>query len=54
MRGEYSKYDTYSFMKVVTKVMFAQMSSKAGIKKFGEKAVEDMVKYYIQIEKGGM
>ena len=31
-------------MKVATNLIFAQMSAKAGIKKFGEKSVADMVK----------
>ena len=35
MRGEYSKYDTYSFMKVATNVMFMQMSENSGENKFG-------------------
>ena len=39
-------------MKVATEVMFNQMSSKAGIKKFVERAVEAMVKYCKQIYKG--
>ena len=31
-------------MKILTNVMFTQMSAKAGIKSFGEKAVAYMVK----------
>ena len=41
-------------MKVSTGVMFTNISSKAGIKKFVEKAVAVMVKYYNQIYKGPM
>ena len=33
-------------MNVATDFMFTQMSAKAGIKKFGQKAVADMVKQY--------
>ena len=51
MRGEYSKYDTYSFMKVATNVMFMQMSENSGENKFGQKAVVVMVKEYRQIYK---
>ena len=50
MREQKSKDDTDSLMKVATDVMFTQMSEKAGINKFGEKAVVAMVKEYIQIE----
>ena len=38
-------------MKVATDVMFTQISAKAGIKKFREKAVAAMVKEYRQIYK---
>ena len=38
-------------MKVSTGVMFTNISSKAGIKKFVEKAVKTMVKEYRQIGK---
>ena len=41
-------------MKLVTEVMFTQMSAKAGIKKFGDNAVVAIVKEYIQIDKGPM
>ena len=41
MREKESKNDTDSLMKVGTGVMFTKMSSKEGIKKFGEKAVAD-------------
>ena len=44
MREQESKYETDSFMKVATNVMFTYMSEKAGIKKFGEKAMAAMVK----------
>ena len=39
MRGQESKYETDSFMRVATDVMFTQISAKEGIQKFGEKAV---------------
>ena len=39
MREQDSKDNTESFMKVATIFMFTKMSAKAGIKKFGEKAV---------------
>ena len=35
MRDQYSKDDTYSFMKVATNVMCTQMYSKSRINKFG-------------------
>ena len=54
MRGEQSKDNTDSFMKVAIDVMFMQMSAKAGINKFGDKAAVAMVKYYRQIYKGTM
>ena len=54
MREQESKYETDSFMKVATNVMFTQMSEKAGIKKFGEKAMAAMVKQYRQTDKGTM
>ena len=41
-------------MKVATDFMFIQMSAKEGIKTFGEKAVEDMVKEHRQIEEDPM
>ena len=41
-------------MKVATNVMFTQMSANDVIKKFGEKAVEAMVKEYRKIDKGPM
>ena len=41
-------------MKVATDVMFTQISAKAGIKKFREKAVAAMVKEYRHIDKGPM
>ena len=31
---------------IETTIMFTQISAKVGIKKFGEKAMEDMVKEY--------
>ena len=34
--------------------MFTQMSGKDGIKKFGDEEVTDMVREYIQIDKGTM
>ena len=43
MREQDSKYEIYSFMKVATNAMFTQISAKAGINKFGCKAVEAMV-----------
>ena len=47
MRDKESKDETVSFIKVATNAMLTQMFTKAGIKKFGEKAVAAMVKYYI-------
>ena len=44
MREQESKYETDSFMKLETDVMFTQMSAKSGINKFVEKAVVAMVK----------
>ena len=44
MREHESEYKTYSFMKVETDIMFTQMSTKAGILKFGEKEVEAIIK----------
>ena len=41
-------------MKVATNAMFIKMSAKSGIKKFGEKAVADILREYIQIYKGTM
>ena len=52
MREQDSKYETESFMKLANNIMLTKMSTKAGIEKFGEKAVVSMVKYYIQIDKG--
>ena len=37
MKNQYPKDETDSLMKVATKVMFTQMSEKAGIENFGEK-----------------
>ena len=54
MREKESKYETDSFMKVATDVIFTQISEKAGIKKFGEKAVVATVKEYRQIDKWPM
>ena len=54
MKVKESKDDTYSLMKVATDFMFTQLSTKASIKKFGDKAVVDMVKGYRQIYKGAM
>ena len=54
MREQESKDETDSFMKIATNVMFTKMYAKAGIKKFVEKAVAVMVKYYNQIYKGPM
>ena len=39
-------------MKVATNFMFTQMSTKVGIKKFGETLMADVVKEYRQIVKG--
>ena len=54
MRDKNQKYQTESFMKLETEAMFTQMSSKAIIKKFGQKAVVAMVKEYRHINKGPM
>ena len=51
---KYSKYETDSFIKLATDVMFVQMSANADINKFGEKAVAAMVKEYRHIDKGPM
>ena len=39
-------------MKVATNFMFTQMSTKVGIKKFGETLMADVVKEYRKIVKG--
>ena len=44
MREQESKDEIESFMKIAKNVMFTRISAKAGIKKFGEKAVKAMVK----------
>ena len=44
MREQESKDEIESFMKIATNVMFTKISSKAGIKKFGDKSVTVMVK----------
>ena len=44
MSKQESKYDTDSLIKLSTNVMFTLMYSKAGINKFGDKAVASMVK----------
>ena len=54
MREKESKYETDSFMKVATDVIFTQIYEKAGINKFGEKEVAATVKDYRQIDKWPM
>ena len=44
MREQESKYETDSFMKVSTDVRFMKIYERSGIKKFGEKVVDSMVK----------
>ena len=44
MREQESKYETDSFVKVSTDIMFMKIFAKASIKKFGEKTVASMVK----------
>ena len=44
MREQESRYKTDSLMKIKINFMFTQMTTKTGIKKFGEKAVAAMLK----------
>ena len=44
MRGQESKYEKDSFMKVATNVVFTQIYAMAGIEKFGDKSVSAIVK----------
>jgi len=41
-------------MKIACDVMFTQMSAKAGIKKFGERAVAALIKEFTQLDRGPM
>ena len=41
-------------MKDATNTMFTHLYANTGIKKIGEKAMSDMVKYYRQINNGTM
>jgi hypothetical protein len=44
--------DMDSYMSLATKVMFTQMNTKEGIKRFGERAIAAMYKEYKQIDEG--
>ena len=46
IRVKQSKYETDSFIKLATKCMFTPMPANAGINKFVDKEVTDMVKEY--------
>ena len=54
MRGQESKYETDSLIKIGTNVMFIQMSAKSDINNFLDEAVSAMVKEYKKIENGTM